>query len=93
MKYFYHRRADICQCLRDCFFSWNSYLKDEGILQLPYLYSFCYQDFLNNQGIAVYDLVQVYKALRGYPLDIEWIDGVCGNSKDAIVTYTKKLVK
>lgn len=93
-NYYFKNKSDGFKWLRDCFEIWDSYLNDEGILQLLYLYSYDYNDvFCDNHPIFTYNLKYVYQALYGFKLDIEWIDGIFPNSKDAIVTYQKKLLK
>ena len=91
LEYFCRDEKLFFKFLRESFEEWVSLLNDDGILQLLYLYSYDYQSiFKEDYTIFVYNLKNVYKALLGYSLNIDWIDGVSNRDKDAIVTYIKK---
>lgn len=90
LDYFFPNK-NVFQEIRNLFTKWYSFLNQNGILQLLYLYSYSYQDILKeNHPISCYNLKKVVNALHPYKLDIEWINGF-NEKKDAIVTYTKKL--
>ena len=88
---YYFNNQDVFEILKNNFEKWKEYLNDDGILQLLYLYLYSYDDvYKENHTIPVYNLKKVVNALKGYKLDIEWVDGVVSDKTDAIVTYTKR---
>ena len=88
---YYFSGEDVFEILKNNFEKWKEYLNDDGIMQLLYLYLYTYEDvYKENHAIAVYNLKKVVSALKGYKLDIEWIDGVVSDKNDAIVTYKKR---
>jgi len=94
MEYVYKDKRELFLQLRNSFSIWDSYLKDGGILQLLYLYSYGIEDlYCLRHGIATYCLRDVYQALCSYSLDIFWIEGIVDGKNDAVVTYTKRLKK
>lgn len=87
---YYFKQEDGLEVLKRCFPMWVDHLNEQGILQLLYLYSFSYSDLFNdNHSISTYNLRKINSLLKGYKLDIEWINGICSNTQDAIVTYQK----
>jgi len=77
--------------LRKNFTKWKEYLSKNGIMQLLYLYSYSIEDIKKNTNqLSSYNLKEVMNILKGNELMIEWFEDSFKNSKDAIVTYTKK---
>lgn len=89
---FFSAPNDPYKFLAEKFPDWKEHLNDEGILQLLYLYSYEERDLRkNNHSVPSYNLASIVNALKGNPLEIEWIPTFSNNSlDDAIVTYTKK---
>lgn len=80
------------QFLRENMDIWTSYLNDDGILQLLYLYAYSKESLKNNSNsVSTYNLCSVINSLDKYPLEISFFDNFLGggNRQDAIVTYQK----
>lgn len=80
------------QFLRENMDAWTSYLNDDGILQLLYLYAYSKKSLKNNSNsVSTYNLCSVINSLDKYPLEISFLDNFLSgvNRQDAIVTYQK----
>ncbi len=88
---FFAKTEDKYNFLKRNFNIWKKYLKDDGILQLFYLYSFSLSDLrMQMNAIPGIEIRKVYEALKGNELIFEQFNGCLPNTEDSIITYTKK---
>lgn len=74
---------NLCNFLLENFEQWQNHLNKDGILQLLYLYSYSRNNIEKNAR-------NVIKNLYTKSLQIETFHNLSSNTKDAIVTYTKR---